>query len=83
MTEKILEFQHYRFANPGNVFVWRKITDNRYQPTRKAESYQTMTGDRYRVIAGNRYLELEQQGKLVRFDCSEEEYQYFGVTISI
>lgn len=33
--------------------------------------------NRYQVIAGDRYLELEQQGSLVRFDCCEEEYQNF------
>lgn len=35
---------------------------------------EEMQDGRYRVIAGNRYLELEQQGKVVRFDCSEVEY---------
>ena len=29
---------------------------------------EEMQDGRYRVIAGNRYLELEQQGKVVRFD---------------
>lgn len=38
---------------------------------------EEMQDGRYRVIAGNRYLELEQQGKVVRFDCSEVEYQNF------
>ena len=27
---------------------------------------------RYQVIAGDRYLELEQQGNRVRFDCTED-----------
>lgn len=78
MTEKILEnFSIAQICESGQCFRMEKITDNCYQSTRKAESYQTTTGDRYRVIAGNCYLELEQQGKLVRFDCSEEEYQNF------
>ena len=38
---------------------------------------EEMQDGRYRVIAGNRYLELEQQGNRVRFDCSEVEYQNF------
>ncbi len=33
--------------------------------------------NRYLVIALDRYLELEQQGKKVCFDCSEEEYRDF------
>ena len=33
--------------------------------------------DRYQVIAGDRYLELEQQGNRVRFDCTEVEYRDF------
>ena len=32
---------------------------------------------RYQVIAGDRYLELEQQGNRVRFDCTEVEYRDF------
>ena len=32
---------------------------------------------RYQVIAGDRYLELEQQGNRVRFDCTEVEYLHF------
>lgn len=32
---------------------------------------------RYQVIAGDRYLELEQQGNRVHFDCTEVEYRDF------
>lgn len=32
---------------------------------------------RYQVIAGDRYLELEQQENRVRFDCTEVEYRDF------
>lgn len=32
---------------------------------------------RYQVIAEDRYLELEQQGNRVRFDCTEVEYRDF------
>ena len=38
---------------------------------------EEMQDGRYRVIAENRYLGLEQQGNRVRFDCSEVEYQNF------
>lgn len=33
--------------------------------------------NRYSVIAGNRYLELEQQGKQCTFYCDEDEFHQF------
>ena len=63
MTEKILEnFSIAQICESGQCFRMERIQDDQ---------------DWYRVIAGDRYLELEQQGKTVRFDCGEEEYQYF------
>ena len=38
---------------------------------------EEIQGGRYQVIAGDRYLELEQQGNRVRFDCTEVEYRDF------
>ena len=33
--------------------------------------------NRYSVIAGRRYLEMEQQGQKCVFDCGEEEFENF------
>ena len=38
---------------------------------------QKLENGRYRVIAGNRYLEVEQQGKKVDFFCEETEFEHF------
>lgn len=44
---------------------------------------EEIQGGRYQVIAGDRYLELEQRGNRVRFDCTEVEYRDSGGIILI
>ncbi|MCI8889333.1 MAG: 8-oxoguanine DNA glycosylase [Hungatella sp.] len=42
-----------------------------------AEHYGLSSGDRYRLMAGSRYLELSQNQDKVFFECSQEEFDDF------
>ena len=38
-----------------------------------------ISDDRYRVIAGDKYLELTQEGGIVNFFCPEEDFIFFWI----
>ena len=41
---------------------------------------EQVENDRYRVIAGDKYLELTQQNGIVNFFCPEEEFLFFWIS---
>lgn len=78
IERKLSHFSLGQICRSGQCFrMWPLLPDQKQNSASKAFSEEEQIGSRYRIIAGSRYLELEQQDENCIFYCEEPEFDHF------